>query len=82
MQEPEPAREEQKEAPISERDRTLTNVLLLVIVGALVGGGIWIANTMLDVRKVQDCVASGRRNCAPISVPGRDSFDVPASSRQ
>ena len=53
----------------SGRDRTVGNILILVILGLLVGGGIWIANIMLDVRKIQDCVASGRRNCAPIEVP-------------
>jgi hypothetical protein len=37
----------------------------------LVAAGIWLLVTMADVRKVQDCAAQGRRNCADIEVPGR-----------
>jgi hypothetical protein len=67
--------------PASERDRTITNLVVLLVVGLLVGAGVWLANTMLDVRRIQDCVASGRRNCAPLAPPSRDSFDIPASTR-
>jgi hypothetical protein len=52
-----------------ERSRTLNNIFLLAFFILLVGSGIWIVNVMLDVRKMQDCVGSGRRNCAPIDVP-------------
>lgn len=54
------------------RDRALGTIIIVVFLVLLVGGGIWIANVMLDVRKIQDCVASGRRNCAPIDVPLRE----------
>jgi len=30
----------------------------------LVGIGVWIATTMAEIRKNQDCVLSGRRDCA------------------
>ena len=50
----------------TQRERRLGNLVLLLLLVLLIGGGIWIANVMLDVRKIQDCVASGRRNCAPI----------------
>jgi hypothetical protein len=37
-----------------------------------VGGGLWLANAMLDQRTLDDCLAQGRRNCAPvIDVPAR-----------
>jgi hypothetical protein len=81
MTEPEPPRESQENAPLNERDRTVTNLIILLVVVALVGAGVWLANTMLDVRKIQDCVASGRRNCAPIATPGGDNFDVPTTTR-
>ena len=35
----------------------------------LVGGGIWLANAMVDARKADECISSGRRNCIPIEVP-------------
>jgi hypothetical protein len=57
-----------------ERERRRTNIILLVIVAALIGVGVWIVNVMIDTRKIQDCVAQGRRNCAPIDVPSRDRF--------
>ena len=79
MTEAEPPREPHDDAPLNERDRTVTNLIVLVVVVVLVAAGVWLANTMLDVRKIQDCFASGRRNCAPIAVPGRDSFDVPTT---
>jgi hypothetical protein len=40
--------------------------VLLVGFVVLVGGGIWLANAMLDARKADECMSSGRRNCAPI----------------
>jgi hypothetical protein len=64
---------ERQPDPEEDDDRAFGNMILLVLVAALVGGGIWIASVMLDVRKVQDCAASGRRNCAPVDVPPQDS---------
>ena len=37
----------------------------------LVTVGIWLLSTMADVRRVQDCAAQGRRNCAAMDVPER-----------
>jgi hypothetical protein len=54
-----------------EGDRTLANIVLVVGFVALVGGGIWLANAMVDARKADDCLSSGRRNCSPIEVPPR-----------
>jgi hypothetical protein len=42
-----------------EDQRAFGNVVLLVAVAALIGGGIWIASVMLDVRQVRDCAAAG-----------------------
>ena len=50
----------------SEGDRRLANVVLLFLLVVLVGGGIWLANALLDQRALDDCLAQGRRNCAPI----------------
>jgi hypothetical protein len=37
-----------------------------IIVLALVGW--WLAMEIIQMRKNQDCILSGRRNCAPIDV--------------
>jgi hypothetical protein len=55
----------------SEGDRRLANVVLLFLLVVLVGGGIWLANALLDQRALDDCLAQGRRNCAPIDAPPR-----------
>jgi hypothetical protein len=54
-----------------ERDRRTANVVLLAVAVALVGAGIWLGNALVDARKADECMASGRRNCAPIEVPPR-----------
>ena len=35
----------------------------------LVVAGVWIADTMAEMRKNQDCVLTGRRGCTPVEVP-------------
>ncbi len=50
------------------RHRMLTNVAAFAFVIALIGAGLWLADTMATMRKNQDCALSGRRNCAPIDV--------------
>ncbi len=52
-----------------DRHRTITNVAGLAFVVLLIAAGIWLANTMATMRKNEDCVLSGRRNCAPIEAP-------------
>ena len=54
-----------------EGDRTTANIILLVGFVLLVGGGIWLANAMIDARKADECMSSGRRNCSPIEAPAR-----------
>jgi hypothetical protein len=54
-----------------EADRRLANIVLAVGFVLLVGGGIWLANAMIDARKADECISSGRRNCIPIEVPAR-----------
>jgi hypothetical protein len=55
--------------PDDYRQRMINNGLGLLACILLVAGGIWIANTMAEMRRNQDCVLSGRRNCAPIPAP-------------
>ncbi len=60
------ARYQGKESPEDYRDRMITNVAAFVFLVVLVGGGLWLADTMAAIRKTEDCAASGRRNCVPI----------------
>jgi hypothetical protein len=55
----------------SDRDRRIGNIVLLVFFIVLIGGGIWLTNAMLAQRTLDDCLAQGRRNCAPVDLPGR-----------
>jgi hypothetical protein len=54
-----------------EGDRKLANIVLIVAFVLLVGGGIWLANAMIEARKADECMSSGRRNCNPIEAPAR-----------
>ena len=49
--------------------RMKVNLLAFAVLAIIVACGIWLANTMTEMRKNQDCVLTGRTNCAPIQVP-------------
>ncbi len=55
----------------SDADRRRANIILLVVAAILVGGGIWLVNALIDARKAEECLESGRRNCYPIEAPTR-----------
>ena len=59
------------EPPEDRGNRTVENAVMLGFFVVLVAAGIWLLGTMADIRKVQDCAAQGRRNCATIEVPDR-----------
>ena len=46
------------------RHRMLANVAALAFTVALTAIGIWLAVSIADLRKTQDCVLMGRRDCA------------------
>lgn len=60
---------ERAEGEDDYRHRMMMNGLALLVTVVLIGAGIWIADTMARMRKNQDCVLSGKRNCTPIEVP-------------
>lgn len=51
------------------RHRMLTNIAALVFTIALTGLGIWLAVSIADLRRTQDCVLMGRRDCARVAAP-------------
>src|SRR5215467_9945067 len=61
-------RYERGEGTDDYRHRMIVNVAAFFVVAALIGAGIWLADTMAAMRKNQDCVLSGRRGCSPVEV--------------
>jgi hypothetical protein len=55
------------------RHRMIVNAAAFLFVIMLIGAGLWLADTMAQLRRNQDCVLSGRRNCVPVEV-NRDRF--------
>ncbi len=53
------------------RHRMITNAIAFAVLVVLIVCGIWLADTMAQMRRDQDCVLSGRRNCTPIEIPDR-----------
>lgn len=52
-----------------EGDRTVTNIVIALLAVAVIGIGIWLVNALLEQRRLDNCAAQGRRNCAPVSIP-------------
>lgn len=57
-----------RESPADYRHRMIVNTAAFLFVLALIGAGLWLADTMATMRKNQDCVLSGRRGCTPVEV--------------
>ena len=60
--------EQPQDDPDDFRHRMLMNGLGFAVTVLLICGGIWIAEVMAHIQKDQDCVLSGRQNCAPIPI--------------
>jgi hypothetical protein len=61
--------ERDRSEPDDFRQRMLANVAAFAFTVALTAIGIWLAMSIADLRKTQDCVLMGRRDCARISTP-------------
>jgi hypothetical protein len=61
--------ERARDEPDEFRHRMLANVAAFAFTVALTAVGIWLAMSIADLRKTQDCVLMGRRDCARISTP-------------
>jgi hypothetical protein len=55
--------------PDNYRQRMINNGLAFVACVVLAAIGIWLATSIAEMRRNQDCVLSGRRNCAQLNVP-------------
>jgi hypothetical protein len=51
------------------RHRMKINALAFVATAILIVIGVWLAVSIADLRKNQDCVLMGRPNCAQVKIP-------------
>src|SRR5215510_9566546 len=51
------------------RHRMTMNALGFLVTVLLILAGVWLVDKIAELRKVQDCYLTGRRDCAPIEVP-------------
>ncbi len=56
------------ESDADYRQRMLVNGAVLLVVLALIGAALWLADTMATMRRNQDCVLSGRSGCTRVDV--------------
>lgn len=61
--------EQMPKEPDEFRRRMLANIAAFAFTIALLAIGIWLAMSISDMRKTQDCVSMGRRDCARIATP-------------
>ena len=61
--------EQDQDEVVDYRQRMLMNVIALAVVAFLVSTGVWLADTIAEMERDQDCVMQGRVNCAPIGLP-------------
>jgi hypothetical protein len=61
--------EQPRTEPDDFRHRMLANIAALAFTIALTAIGIWLAVSIADLRRTQDCVLMGRRDCAKITTP-------------
>ena len=61
--------EQPREEPDDFRHRMLGNIAGFAFTIALMAIGIWLVMSIADLRKTQDCVLMGRRDCVRISTP-------------
>src|SRR5262249_4614717 len=61
--------EQPREEPDDFRHRMLANIAAFAFTIALTAIAIWLAMSIADLRRPQDCVLMGRRDCVRISTP-------------
>ena len=55
----------------TEEERRRSNLILLIVAVVVVVLGVYLVNWLIEQRKLQECLESGRHNCAPITPPTR-----------
>ena len=62
------------DGPGEYRHRMMVNLAAFLFIVFLTCVAYWLADTIAQMRRDQDCVLSGRRNCTPINVIPRDRW--------
>ena len=69
-------------SPDDFRHRMLANIAAFAFTMALTAIGVWLAASIADLRRTQDCVLMGRLDCAKISTPhSRADFRATPAAR-
>lgn len=61
----------EQERDREESGRPIEALVGLAVIALLILAGLWLSNRLHSSANMQDCVASGRTNCAPIETPAR-----------
>ena len=61
--------EQDRDEPDDFRHRMLANIAAFAFTVALTAIGIWLAMSIANLRRTQDCVLMGLRDCVRISAP-------------
>ncbi|MBS0528853.1 MAG: hypothetical protein JSS22_05630 [Proteobacteria bacterium] len=61
--------EQPRDQPDDFRHRMLANAAAFAFTIALTAVGLWLAMSIADLRRTQDCALQGLRNCAQIAAP-------------
>ena len=67
--------DQEEDDNVNYPQRMLMNVIAVAVVSLLIGVGVWLADTIADMERDQDCMLQGRQNCTPIELA------IPPSSR-
>jgi hypothetical protein len=54
------------DAPAGEGGGRRGALIALIVIAIIVIGGIWLSQSLRGTGRIQDCVMSGRTNCAPV----------------
>jgi hypothetical protein len=61
--------EQDRDEPDDFRHRMLANIAAFAFTVALTAVALWLAASIADMRRTQDCVLMGRHDCVRISTP-------------
>ena len=62
------AKYERGEQPDDYRHRMLVNAAAFLFVLGLIGAGLWLVDAMADLRRSEDCLLAGHRDCTRIEI--------------
>lgn len=61
-------RDREEDETINYPRRMLMNAIAVGVVTVLIGIGVWLADTITEMERDQDCILQGRQNCAAVEV--------------